>query len=281
MADQILAIGGFDSNNVVFNDVESRPLAGGGRWHDVAPMSTRRTNLAAATLAGRVYAIGGFDEKDRLLANVEIYNPKRNKWTPGPALPRRRGDASAAVLNNRLYVAGGVVNSSTITESMLFLDQNNEWQPTAPMETARAQLRLVATEHHLYAIGGRADGPAMTNVERYDPDSDTWRTLRPLTEARAGSGVVAARIRNRRVLVAVGGAVFNAVGEPIGGLRTTEVFDIEDETWTTLDVLLPERRGSFGCVVDKAGAVLAISGGTRSDDGVGTIIPDVDALTLR
>lgn len=86
-------------------------------------------------------------------------------------------------------------------------------------------------------------------------------------------------INNRRVLVVVAGAVFDEDGKFPNGLRTTEVFDIERGSWTTLESLLPEVRASFGCVVDGNGAVLAISGGTN--DGAPRFLRDVDALPLN
>jgi N-acetylneuraminic acid mutarotase len=243
-------------------------------------MATPRHNFAAAVLDGRVYVIGGFDERNHRLASVEIYDPGTDEWVPGKDLPKRRGAASAAVLDGRLYVAGGVLTSASATASLVVFDvRDNKWRPAAPMGTARSQLRLVAFGQHLYAVGGRDTGTSLTAVERYDPNSDRWRTLNPLREARAAAGVVAKKVANRQVLVVVADAVFDEDGEFVDGLRTTEIFDIERDSWRTVEPLLPEVRASFGCVVDGDGAVLAIRGGTN-DNGVFRFLRDVDALVV-
>jgi N-acetylneuraminic acid mutarotase len=278
--DRILAIGGFDDANTT-NAVESRALSGSGEWRDVAPMSMRRDNFAVVALDGRVHVIGGVDEHEHRLAGVEIYDPRADRWTPGRELPKRRAAASAAVLGGLVYVAGGALNSNSPTATVVVFDpRTGGWRSAAEMGTARAQLRLVASGQYLYAVGGRGTGASLTVVERYDPASDSWRTLSPMRDNRAAAGVVATAVRNRRVLVAVAGAVFGEDGGFVEGRRTTEVYDIERDTWTTLEVLLPEVRASQGCVVDGDGAVLAIGGGTATD-GVTRFLRDVDALSLR
>ncbi|GBP92853.1 Kelch-like protein 1 [Eumeta japonica] len=46
-------------------------------WTQIAPMSVPRRWPSAAALGGRVYAVGGSDVKDRVLASGEVYDPRR------------------------------------------------------------------------------------------------------------------------------------------------------------------------------------------------------------
>jgi N-acetylneuraminic acid mutarotase len=254
---QILAIGGFDGDNPahILDVVEGRQVAGSGRWRDLAPMSTPRTNLATAEVAGLVYAIG------------------------------------AAGLDGLLYVAGGFIalggNNFEITNSVVVYDPTQDtWRSVAPMPTARERLRLVASGGYLYAIGGLAPpsaaggfGPSLTTVERYDPKSNSWATMNPMVESRGLPCAVETRVGQRRVLVVVGGFEFTADGSFVGARRTTEVFDPATGQWTLLDVLLPSGRGAHDCATEADGTVLAI-GGIASVAGVRVFLANVDALSL-
>eukprot|EP01047_Picozoa_sp_COSAG01_P134903 COSAG01_NODE_65099_length_274_cov_0.748571_1_plen_83_part_10 len=50
-------------------------------WTAIAPMGTRRAELAAATLNGKIYALGGADDGSSLLNTAEAYDPTTNTWT--------------------------------------------------------------------------------------------------------------------------------------------------------------------------------------------------------
>jgi N-acetylneuraminic acid mutarotase len=283
---QILAIGGFDENNIL-DAVEARRVSGSGGWRDLAPMPTARANLATAEVGGLVYAVGGLDDVDNSDV-VETFNPRTGRWATSVPLPQPRAFAGAAGLGGLLYVAGGEVklapDTYEVTNSVVVYDPKNDtWRSVAPMPTIRQRLRLVASGRYLYAIGGfDLAGQSLTTVERYDPKSNRWATMNPMVESRALPCAVETKVGNRRVLVVVGGFVFDPGGVLIGARRTTEAFDPATGRWTLLDVLLPISRGSHDCATEADGTVLAIGGITRrvvEDPNI--YLANVDALSLK
>ena len=77
-------------------------------WERVASMSQRRSYVAAAELAGRIYAAGGLvGATGRPLATVSRYDPGRDAWTTLAPLPEPRAGAGAAGHDGALYVIGG------------------------------------------------------------------------------------------------------------------------------------------------------------------------------
>lgn len=278
----ILAIGGFDTNDVT-GVMEARRPDGAGAWHEVASMPTPRADFASAVVDGFVFAAGGFDEVDETNV-VEKYNPRSNRWSTSRPLPQPRGGTAGASLGGRFYVAGGYITPAVgpdqLTNSVLSYDpQRDRWNKVAPMHTARYNLRLVGTDRSLYAIGGiDANEASLTTVEQYNPRTDEWRTIQPLARSRAVPGVAFTRIAGHPVLAVVGGSELVA-GNFAGNRRTTEVLNIDTGRWHRLDALLDPARGGLACAIAADRSVLAI-GGAELVGGQTVVVSDVDALRL-
>jgi len=279
---RILAIGGFNgdvANPVVYNTVEARDVRGDGRWQTLAAMPTARANPAAATLGGFVYVAGGFTA-DQTLNVVERFDPRTGAWQTITKLPVPTGAMGAAALDGRLYVAGGLVARAAgdeVSASVYAYDPAGQiWTVVTPMPTPRWRLRLVAAGGYLYAIGGQApDGRALATVERYDPRTNRWSAVRSMREGRAVPGVTVVADGQRLLVVVVGGVQFEPSPHP---LRTSEVYDVQTNSWYAVEARLPHARGSLACAVDSDGAVLAI-GGISDITTPPSATADVDALS--
>jgi len=100
-------------------------------WQEVTPMPLPRQNMGAALGSdGRIYVIGGFEsyvgstppQKD-----VQIYDPRTDRWAEGPPLYTPRGGHTAvATPGGKIYVIGGT-NGVVIPSisSMLFGGEPN------------------------------------------------------------------------------------------------------------------------------------------------------------
>src|SRR5476651_1387197 len=74
-------------SNAVGNRVEPQSL---GKWTRKAPMPTVRDYLAAATLNGELYAVGGTNGGGQILTTVEAYDRHSNSWTTKAPMPTGR-----------------------------------------------------------------------------------------------------------------------------------------------------------------------------------------------
>jgi N-acetylneuraminic acid mutarotase len=81
-------------------------------------------------------------------------------WAPGQSLPTPRSEIAAAVLNGRLYVAGGFGNPrATILDDFLAFDPaTGAWTELAPLPQARHHAALTALDGRLYLTGGGVEG---------------------------------------------------------------------------------------------------------------------------
>ncbi len=66
-------------------------------WTAVAPLLSARSDLAAATVGGKIYVFGGIDAAGTFLDDVDVYDPITNAWSTAPAdMPMDVGTAAHA-----------------------------------------------------------------------------------------------------------------------------------------------------------------------------------------
>lgn len=196
-------------------------------WLSGAPLVHARGGVAAGSVSGRLFAIGGDSE-----ATVEVYDPSSDTWRlsylppEGHAAtwPRARHFGAAVSSQGRLFYVGG---SNTWLESRLdvYHPDTHQWLDATgrTVESAffqRTGLAAVAYDGRITLLGGEmptaAGGTAATDsVVTFYPDVTTgWSELyllAPLPQPRAGLG--AATLADQ--LFVVGGyEVAPATGSP-------------------------------------------------------------------
>jgi len=70
-------------------------------------LNTPRAFLAAGTVNGVLYAVGGQTFAAGELTTVEAYDPVGNSWSPRQAMSFPRGFLAAGVVSGLLYSVGG------------------------------------------------------------------------------------------------------------------------------------------------------------------------------
>ena len=77
-------------------------------WTTVASMTTTRTAMAAAAIAGKIYVIGGYENCfSGTVKSVEMYDPATDKWTVVYSTNTPRVRLAAVALGGSIYISGG------------------------------------------------------------------------------------------------------------------------------------------------------------------------------
>ncbi len=120
-----------------------------GTWVTGAPAPSKRTEVAAAVVEGKIYVVGGFNKPSlsnvldyAISRSVEVYDPVSNNWSTTTPLPEGRHHAGIAVLNGTLYVVGGFTQSLlSVWKAVPTIYQYNPntavWRELPQMPTAR------------------------------------------------------------------------------------------------------------------------------------------------
>ncbi len=119
---------------------------------------------------GKIYAIGGYTIGGDRVASMESYDPAANTWSARASMSGARAGMAAAVINNTIYVVGGVAvagggRSIPLNTVEAYDAVTDTWTTKAPMLTARSAPAAAAVNGTLYVIGGDGTG----SVEVYDP----------------------------------------------------------------------------------------------------------------
>jgi len=291
-------------------------LSGDSIWMRKADMPTARGYSSVCTLKGKIYVLGGYNNKP--LKTVEEYDPIGNKWTKKADMPTARYMCAAGAVNGRIYVIGGAsspdgsasINLSSVEEYNPLTDL---WQIKTAMPTERHGFAVGVVNNKIYAIGGwnKFANSWLTTVQEYDPQTDKWTSKKSMPTARRwlGVGVVNNKIyaiggsNNRycpeveeydpetniwtrkidmptpraNISVCVASNKIYAVGgNNISSLSTVEEYDPAKNTWEPKTAILTPRNGLMTAAVNNK--IYAIGG---SDVASLSIVEAADAKNFR
>ncbi|XP_039866315.1 kelch-like protein 3 isoform X2 [Simochromis diagramma] len=109
------------------------------RWYQVADLPSRRCRAGVVSMAGRVFAVGGFNSSLRE-RTVDVYDGTRDQWSAVSSMQERRSTLGAAVLGDLLYAVGGFNGSIGLSTVEVYNYKTNEWTYVASMNTRRSSV---------------------------------------------------------------------------------------------------------------------------------------------
>uniref|UniRef100_A0A3Q4G5S4 Uncharacterized protein n=1 Tax=Neolamprologus brichardi TaxID=32507 RepID=A0A3Q4G5S4_NEOBR len=171
-------------------------------WEQVESMLDRRAQFTCCVVEDVIYALGGRHTRPDTnthasVASVEFYDMATAAWRKGPPMPQTLYGHASAVLDNSIYVSGGVPGNYSYTQDesressreVFFWDlKGRVWEKRASMSIARFSHRLATAHGYIYALLGMYE--PFCDIERYHPRSDHWMRLKPLLTGSFNYGMV-------------------------------------------------------------------------------------------
>ncbi|KAM9366646.1 kelch repeat and BTB domain-containing protein 13 [Symphorus nematophorus] len=142
--------------------------------------------------------------------------------------------AGVAVLENKLYIIGGVhdVSKKVVETGFCYNPAANTWSTICGPQQLRYNFTLIGHEGCLYAIGGEYNMKALSSVERYRVSDGSWSFVSPLPCPAAS--VVSAVAMNR---------IFICLWRGQGATEIQEYIPEQDQ-WLLVTTLI--RQHSYG-----------------------------------
>lgn len=212
-------------------------------WQSLTPMSIPRSEMSATLVDGKVYVPGGLGG----LRIFQAYDIATDHWeTLGP-LPDGRHHLMTVSHKGKVYVFGGGDENWRPTDSAWVYDVNtNRWRLLTTMPEPRYAGAAVALGDFIFVVGGA--GPTGKTM-RYNPKKDTWKMLESTYQRREH---LAAVVIEEKIMVIAGR--YRGVGE----LKSTEIYNVENNQWQKGPVL-NIARGGHAAVVHQ-GKIIVLGG---------------------
>ncbi len=155
-------------------------------WTAIASLPAGRRVLASAVVGDFVYAIGGSDlAVTGSVYHVDVYkyDIALNTWSTVAPLPVALGWAKAVGYNNRIYLAGGVLNGSVLVNTVYVYDVTaNTWATATAMPGNKFGGGFSVTGNKLVYVAGADDLGISSSVyvgtiDAIDPLVIVWTTM--------------------------------------------------------------------------------------------------------
>lgn len=187
-------------------------------WRDGPKLPENRYRGSAGVFVrnDKIYMVCGIQDGhwDGFVGWFDELDPKTGKWTTLTDAPRARDHVSAAMVGDRLYLAGGRTSNAkigkvidtTIKEVDYYDFTTKTWTTIdAGIPTERAGNSNLGIGPYLVVMNGESgvQVPAHAEVEVLDTRSNTWGKLPNLNQGRHGTGVA---FLDGKIYVAAGSA---------------------------------------------------------------------------
>jgi N-acetylneuraminic acid mutarotase len=230
---RVYVLGGYDENRSSTATVEVyNPTT--DTWAFAHPLPFAVNHSAAAVAGGLLYSFGAG------AGQTFVYNTSGNSWSSRASSHYvHGGTAAVGVINNKIYVAGGIGTPSQ-RELEVYDPVANTWTVKAPMSVPRNHCGGGVIDGKFYVVGGRAGLGSTNALEVYDTQANTWSTRAPMPTAR--SGIAAAVVNNE--LWVFGGEEADSLHAEV------EVYNPVSNSWRQLPNMPLPRHGIWASVIE-------------------------------
>lgn len=267
---KIYVIGGYPPGRIPVSDVQVYDAAT-NRWQYGPPLPVPMHHAMAVSVAGRLFVIGGeFDgggtgRPEIYLDTVYELSQAGDGWALRSPMPTGRSAGGAAVINGKVYVAGGRVPRGK--DFAVYDVAADRWETLPDLPTGRNHLGVGAVDGKVYVAGGRFgsgfNSERTAVLEIFDPATGVWTEGPPLPGPRGG---VASVVANGCLFVIGGEGNY----QDVRGLSVeNEAFDPRTGTWHSLPPMPTPTHGLVGAAfvsgrIHIPGGSVTIGGGTGS-----------------
>jgi hypothetical protein len=279
---RIWVLGGYPPGRLPSNLVQIYDPAT-SRWSLGPPLPEAIHHTHVAAVGGRIYVLGGEVEgastgrPERFVSDVWMHDPAAGGgWLKRAPMPTPRGGGGKAVIDGKIYVAGGRPPGGHAFEA--YDPATDKWEKLPDMPTQRNHLAMVALNGKVVVAGGRFGPGAMGErtdiVEIYDPRTRRWSRGAPLPAPRGG--ITGAALAGCMF-------VFGGEGEPkhvLGLTPNTYGYDPRSDRWTKLPDLPIAVHGLKGSAVI-GGRIFLPGGGITLGGNSGTNAMQVYRPAMR
>jgi len=172
--------GAYPTTMLVYNKADSS-------WTTIPlPDTSFRAQHTSCVVDSNLYIIGGVilvGGTVNSTTEMYMFKPSTGEWILKNPMPTDRNTLSCALLDGKIYVAGGlhcingVPNYNGLKTFEVYNIATETWSTLPDMPTYRWGLSVVAFDGKIYVFGGRGLVNRPTAVDVYNPQDSSWTSV--------------------------------------------------------------------------------------------------------
>ncbi len=256
---KIYKFGGLRSDNSISNEVEEYdPIR--DTWILKRPMLKKKCDMGYAVYNNKIYLFGGITETNygdwQVVNDLDVYDPINNNWIRKRPLPSSRTGSRGIVIDNHLYIFGGLDSLYHYLDEVLIYDfLRDSWQFYGRMPRPLARPAIGYYDSLIHIIGGEFYGPLSCHYV-LNLRNKEWYSYPPLPLARFG---FLATFDNEKIYI-FGGENYRHQRRIY--YKRVDIYDCVNNSWYLLDSInLARSYGSAGIFSYGAYNFLYVVGG--------------------
>lgn len=256
---KIYKFGGLKSNNEICDKVEEYdPIR--DSWLLKRPMLRKKCDMGYGVYDNKIYLFGGITETrygDWLVVkDLDVYDPIRDTWLRKRPLPSARTGSRGIVINNHLYIFGGLDSLYHYLDEVLVYDfERDTWQFYSHLPRPLARPAIGYYDSLIHIIGGEFYGPLSCHYV-LNLRNNQWEIYPPLPLARFG---FLTTFDNEKIYI-IGGENYRQNRRIY--YKRVDIYDCVNNSWYLLDSInLARSYGSAGIFSYNNNDFLYIVGG--------------------
>ncbi len=222
------------------------------KWTTMAEPPLEMHHFQAVVFKDEIYVMGaltGAYPHEKPIENIYIFNPSKNEWRKGPAIPRLRGSAAVFVHNQKIYLLCGIIDGHWDGHVAWFDEYNpktNEWKELPNAPHARDHISAAIIGQKVVVAGGRLSSAKINKVleltvaetDLFDFATNQWTTVNNTNIPTQRAGAAVATLGTQAIFM--GGES----GSQVPAHSEVEAFDLKSMQWKPLAKLNQGRHGT-------------------------------------
>lgn len=230
-----------------------------GPFVSLNPTKDRRYFAAVAVVNDFVFVVGGqtamAGDGSHATSSAFRYNPRDGRWLQVSSMTVPRTHFALVATTTALVAVGGKHNRVALSTAERYDFTTNEWSLIAGLPNTLFSHAGCAHNGRVYVSGGCPGEDFTDEMHVFDMDRGGWQRRAPMCQSRG-----------YHVMVTHGDRLYVAAGNTNAGDRrdvmTTEMYDIDCDTWTTLS---PSLNGQSEAPAVKCDGRIYVLGGYSWD----------------
>jgi hypothetical protein len=240
--------GGTDDDTIVVN-IFTRPLVN-AQLIPVNTLSITREGIAIASAGNKILFAGGYTSgytnNFQVYSRVDIFDISTNSWTIAE-LSQARTNIGVAVLNNKIYFAGGEYAGGFSSRVDIYDAITNSWT-SSELSQKRSLLAGAAAGNKVLFAGGYGAVNSAPPVDILDINTNLWSVdslrNRPTQFITGDAGIAATVIGNK---IYFAGNASDWLAWDFGSITSTiNIYDVTSNTWSNSDLSI--HRGFMASI---------------------------------